>query len=82
MPGWGYQLAPDTVLRQMRELGVRATEFGPEGFLPDAPADKAATLADVFGPERDPRRWPAQLAVRPGVTWILDEAAASGSPRR
>lgn len=45
-------------------------------------SDKAATLTDVFGPERDPRRWPAQLAVRPGVTWILDEAAASGSPRR
>ncbi|MEV5609536.1 TIM barrel protein [Streptomyces sp. NPDC052225] len=45
VPGWGHQLAPDLVLRQMREVGLRATEFGPEGFLPDAPAEKAATLA-------------------------------------
>lgn len=45
VPGWGHQLAPDLVLRQMREAGLAATEFGPEGFLPDAPAAKAATLA-------------------------------------
>jgi inosose dehydratase len=45
VPGWGYQLPPATVLREMREVGLAATEFGPEGFLPDAPADKAATLA-------------------------------------
>jgi 6-phosphogluconolactonase len=38
---------------------------------------KASTLATIFGPERDPRRWPAQLARRGGATWILDEAAAS-----
>ena len=44
VPGWGYQLDRDTVLTQMRELGIRATEFGPDGFLPDAPADKAAVL--------------------------------------
>ncbi|WP_157635383.1 TIM barrel protein [Nostocoides japonicum] len=45
VPGWGYQLTPDTVLREMRELGLAATEFGPDGFLPDAPEDKAETLA-------------------------------------
>ncbi|HET7278049.1 MAG TPA: sugar phosphate isomerase/epimerase [Dermatophilaceae bacterium] len=44
VPGWGYQLEPDTVLSQMRELGIAATEFGPDGFLPDAPEDKASTL--------------------------------------
>ncbi|MEV0719258.1 TIM barrel protein [Asanoa sp. NPDC050611] len=44
VPGWGHQLPPETVLRQMRELGLAATEFGPDGFLPDAPAEKAATL--------------------------------------
>jgi inosose dehydratase len=43
--GWGFQLAPDRVLGEMRELGLTATEFGPEGFLPDAPADKAALLS-------------------------------------
>ena len=29
----------------MRELGVVATEFGPEGFLPASPSDKSATLS-------------------------------------
>lgn len=43
-------------------------------------SDKAATLADVLGNDRDPSRWPGQLAVRPGVAWILDEAAAAGLP--
>jgi 6-phosphogluconolactonase len=43
--------------------------------------DKAAALAKVLGGERDPRRWPGQLARRPGATWILDEAAASSLPR-
>jgi 6-phosphogluconolactonase len=42
---------------------------------------KAAVLAEVFGDVRDPHRWPAQLARRPGATWILDEAAAAAIPR-
>jgi 6-phosphogluconolactonase len=45
-------------------------------------AEKAAVLAEVFGPKRDPRRWPAQLARREGAVWIIDEAAASGLPGR
>ena len=45
VPGWGYQLGPDRVLREMAEVGVRATEFGPDGFLPDAPTAKAEMLA-------------------------------------
>ena len=44
-------------------------------------AGKAAVLADVFGQTRDPSRWPAQLAIRPGATWILDAAAAASLPR-
>ena len=39
--------------------------------------DKAAAIGEILGPARDPRRWPAQLALRPGATWILDEAAAA-----
>ncbi|MGI8415149.1 MAG: hypothetical protein ACR2P2_02865, partial [Nakamurella sp.] len=35
-PDWGYQLDSETVLTQMREVGLAATEFGPDGFLPDA----------------------------------------------
>ncbi len=39
-------------------------------------AGKAAILATIFGPQRDPLRWPAQLALRPGATWLVDRAAA------
>jgi 6-phosphogluconolactonase len=41
---------------------------------------KAEIMGRVFGPERDPRRWPAQLARRAGATWLLDEAAATQVP--
>jgi 6-phosphogluconolactonase len=44
-------------------------------------AGKAAILASVFGPERDARRWPAQLARRSGAVWFLDRAAAAQLPR-
>ena len=43
---WGWQLDAGTVLSQMREVGLVATEFGPDGFLPDDPQDKAKALAD------------------------------------
>jgi len=41
-------------------------------------ASKAAILAEIFGPVREPRRLPAQLARREGATWIVDAAAAAG----
>jgi len=44
VPGWGYQLDVATVLGQMRELGLAATELGPEGFLAADPAEKASQL--------------------------------------
>lgn len=46
VPGWGYQLGPEVVLEQMRELGLSATEFGPDGFLPDNPDDKVEVLVE------------------------------------
>ncbi|MDN5570634.1 MAG: TIM barrel protein [Propionibacteriaceae bacterium] len=82
VPGWGHQLAPDRVLREMVELGLTATEFGPQGWLPVAPAERAAVLADAglaavgaFVPvvlhrdDHDPR---------PGVDAELDAFAAAG----
>lgn len=45
VPGWGYQLEADAVLTQMRDLGLAATEFGPEGFLVTEPGAKAEQLA-------------------------------------
>ena len=44
VPGWGHQLDPAVVLGQMGEVGLAATEFGPDGFLPDAPEAKATVL--------------------------------------
>ncbi len=37
---------------------------------------KAAVVEELLASEIDPRRWPAQLALRPGATWVLDAAAA------
>lgn len=48
VPGWGHQLEASLVLSQMRDLGLRATELGPLGFLPEEPAAKAELLAS-FG---------------------------------
>jgi len=45
VPGWGYQLTPDRVLTEMAEVGLAATEFGPDGFLPADPARMAGLLA-------------------------------------
>ena len=48
VPGWGYQLTPDRVLTEMRDVGLTATELGPEGFLPTDP-DGADALLDSHG---------------------------------
>jgi inosose dehydratase len=44
VPGWGYQLTPDRVLAEMRDVGLSATELGPEGFLPSDPGKLNALL--------------------------------------
>ena len=43
-------------------------------------ARKAEIVGTVMGPERDVRRWPAQLARRTEATWMLDAAAAARLP--
>jgi inosose dehydratase len=45
VPGWGYQLSPERVLTEMSLVGLTATEFGPDGFLPSNPAVMARFLA-------------------------------------
>lgn len=47
VPGWGHQMSPDRVLREMADLGLVATEFGPLGFLPVEPAERASSLATL-----------------------------------
>ncbi len=44
VPGWGYQLTAERVLGDMASLGLAATEFGPDGFLPDDPGERRALL--------------------------------------
>ena len=42
--GWGYQLEPARVLREMRGAGLSATELGPDGFLPSDTEELKAVL--------------------------------------
>jgi inosose dehydratase len=82
VPDWGVQLDPDRVLREMRELGLAATEFGPQGWLPEEPLGRSSVLRDaglqavgafvpvvLHDPEHDPL---------PGVARELDAFEAAG----
>lgn len=46
VPDWGIQLKPEQVLQDMTGLGFSATEFGPEGFLPDDPEGRLRVLKE------------------------------------
>lgn len=48
VPGWGVQLPPERVLREMRSLGITATEAGPVGYLGDD-ADTLGAVLDAAG---------------------------------
>jgi inosose dehydratase len=83
VPGWGYQLPPDRVLHEMREVGLAATELGPEGFLPPEPDAMAQVLEQhhlqaiggftpvlLHRPDHDPI---------PDIEVTLERYAATGS---
>jgi inosose dehydratase len=65
VPGWGEQLGPERVLGEMRDIGIAATEAGPEGFLPE-PA-QAAELVRSFGLRLVGGFVPATLHARGGI---------------
>lgn len=44
VPGWGHQMSVERVLTEMAALGLAATEFGPDGFLPLDGAARAEEL--------------------------------------
>ncbi|HEX4357906.1 MAG TPA: TIM barrel protein [Pseudonocardia sp.] len=46
VPGWGHQISPDRVFTEMREVGLAATEAGPEDFLPWPGGGVGAFLAE------------------------------------
>ncbi|TCP54337.1 2-keto-myo-inositol dehydratase [Tamaricihabitans halophyticus] len=47
VPGWGKVLDREVVLGEMAELGLRATELGPPGYLPTEPAELRAALGTL-----------------------------------
>ncbi|NGY62140.1 TIM barrel protein [Lentzea sp. NEAU-D13] len=46
VPGWGNVLPATTVLGEMNELGLTATELGPPDYLPADPASLKALLSE------------------------------------
>jgi inosose dehydratase len=83
VPGWGYQLGSDQVLKEMRQVGLVATELGPEGFLPSEPAAMASVLSD-HGLQAVGGFTPLLLHIPghdpvPEVDRILDGYVASGA---
>lgn len=46
VPGWGRVLDTATVLGEMAQLGVQATELGPPGYLPRDPAQLRKVLGE------------------------------------
>lgn len=85
VPGWGHQLSPDRVLSEMADLGLQATELGPDGFLPTDPgelrellASHGLTLVGGFIPVvlHDRTAW---AEARPEVERRLQTLAAGGA---
>lgn len=46
-PGWGYLMDRDRVMAEMTEIGLSATELGPDGYLPLDP-DELADYLDGY----------------------------------
>jgi inosose dehydratase len=77
VPGWGYQLTPERVLDELAGLGIGASEFGPDGFLPGPLlAARGVTAAGGFVPAvlHDPGHDPL-----PGVRAALDRFTVAGA---
>ncbi|MGB9359402.1 MAG: TIM barrel protein [Acidimicrobiia bacterium] len=43
-PGWGHLMDVERVLTEMHEVGLQATELGPDGYLPRDPQELSALL--------------------------------------
>lgn len=83
VPDWGYQMPADRVLTEMQSIGITATEFGPDGFLPEEPAAKAEFL-HAFGLQAVGGFLPVVLADAnhdplPEVDTFIDACIASGA---
>lgn len=83
VPGWGFQLTPERVLEEMRDLGLVATEFGPPGFLATEPDARSKQLGS-FGLTAVGGFFVAVLHDAghdplPGVERFIDECLATGA---
>lgn len=47
VPNWGHQMSPERVFGEMAAIGLKGTEFGPLGFLPVEPSERAAVLSKL-----------------------------------
>jgi 6-phosphogluconolactonase len=74
--------APDHVPPHVERLTLSPRILAAAGLIVAmvSGASKAEIMAEVFGGERDPERWPAQLALHDNAVWLLDEAAAAKLP--
>ncbi|MGI5325374.1 TIM barrel protein [Actinomadura nitritigenes] len=89
VPGWGHQMAPGRVLAEMGALGLAATEFGPDGFLPAGAAERADLLAahglrplGGFAPVvlHDPDRDPLPEIRRTLTAFGVERSKATATP--
>jgi len=77
VPGWGHQLTPERVLDELTGLGITASEFGPDGFLPGPLlARYGVTAVGGFVPAvlHEPGYDPL-----PGIRAALDQFTAAGA---
>ena len=86
VPGWGLSLPVQRVLAEMQQLGIRATELGPTGYLPVDPTAQATllrqhdlTLVGAFLPVvlHLPDRAADELAAAEQAMAVLQAAGAS-----
>ena len=61
-------------------ISPRLTEIARDVLVMSSGQDKAGIISTVLTGPRDPNRYPAQIAVRQGATWMLDAGAASELP--
>lgn len=77
-PGWGHQVPPERVVREVREAGLRATELGPPGYLASAAlAAGGLELAGGFVAAPLHRR-ELRAAALAGVAAAADAVAGGG----
>lgn len=85
VPGWGDQLPPDRVLREMASLGFTATELGATGWLPTEAGPLQELLARhdlgllaAFVPLvlHDRSQWNAELAAADAAADLLASVGA------